>query len=89
MRVGLLLNGTAVVLRPSPAAQTRNAAVRTLFMAVGSHGGKFPRAVWQELFWEQLFPLVQHIHHLSTTSSQEEAAAVELGKERGGSRSPG
>lgn len=80
--------------RPSPAnslllslsscsPQARNAAVRTLFLAVCSHGGKFPSATWHELFWQLLFDLLTTIHRVSATSSREEAAAVELGKERG------
>ncbi|GIL51116.1 hypothetical protein Vafri_7207, partial [Volvox africanus] len=71
-------------LSVDPRPEARNAAVRTLFLAVGSHGGKFPPATWHELFWSLLFDLLLTIHRVSSTSSVEEAAAVELGKEKGG-----
>ncbi|GIL75246.1 hypothetical protein Vretifemale_5026 [Volvox reticuliferus] len=71
-------------LSVDPRPEARNAAVRTLFLAVGSHGGKFPSATWHELFWSLLFDLLLTIHRVSSTSSVEEAAAVELGKEKGG-----
>ncbi|KAG2443720.1 hypothetical protein HXX76_002066 [Chlamydomonas incerta] len=71
-------------LSVDPRPEARNAAVRTLFLAVCSHGGKFPPATWHELFWQLLFELLTTIHRVSATSSREEAAAVELGKERGG-----
>lgn len=64
--------------------QSRNAATRTLFLAVGSHGSKFRRPTWQELWWDTLFPLLRHIHAMTITSSTDEAPSVELGKEKGG-----
>ncbi len=63
--------------------QTRNAATRTLFLSVGSHGSKFPLRTWQDLWWDTLFPLLTHIHSMTLTSSNDEAPSVELGKEKG------
>ncbi|GFR47515.1 hypothetical protein Agub_g9147, partial [Astrephomene gubernaculifera] len=74
------LKALAVDKRP----EARNAAVRTLYLAVCSHGGKFPPATWRELFWSLLFELLCTLHRVSANSSVEEAAAVELGKEKSG-----
>ena len=63
--------------------QVRNSSVRTLFLAAGSHGGKFDGATWREVMWDLLFALVRHIYHMSHTSSCEEVQASELGKEKG------
>ncbi|KAG2500662.1 hypothetical protein HYH03_001428 [Edaphochlamys debaryana] len=71
-------------LSVDPRPEARNAAVRTLYLAVGSHGGKFPLTTWHELFWCLLFELLATIYKQAAASSREEAAAVELGKEKGG-----
>mgnify|MGYP000376112429 CR=1 FL=1 len=55
---------------------------RTLFLAVGSHGSKFGRATWQELWWELLFPLVRHGLRMCMTSSADEAPRDSGGKLR-------
>eukprot|EP00798_Chlamydomonas_sp_ICE-L_P006444 gene6444-3073_t len=64
--------------------EVRNSSVRTLFLAVGSHGSKLPGNTLREVMWEMLFPLVCHIHLLSYTSSCEEVQASELGREKSG-----
>lgn len=61
----------------------RNSGVRTLFLAVGSQAAKFSSMTWRYCLWEILFPLVTYVHVMGDTSSTAEAAAVELGKERG------
>lgn len=61
----------------------RNSGVRTLFLAMGSHGGKFSAATLRECVWDMLLPLVGHCHNLSETSSNEEIGASELGKDKG------
>lgn len=57
--------------------------MRTLFLAVGSQAGRFKLATWRHCLWEILFPLIQYAHVMGDMSSSEEAAAVELGKEKG------
>lgn len=57
--------------------------MRTLFLAVGSQAGRFDAAIWHRCLWAILFPVLQWSHYMGDTSSSEEAAAVELGKEKG------
>jgi len=64
--------------------EVRNSSVRTLFLAVCSNGLKFSDTTWSEVVWDILLPLLRHTHHMSTTSSSEEMAGSELGKEKGG-----
>eukprot|EP00775_Hariotina_reticulata_P011566 gene11566-11710_t len=66
-----------------PRPEVRNSGVRTLFLAVGSQAAKFSPVTWRYCLWEILFPLVAYVHVMADTSSNAEAAAVELGKERG------
>lgn len=63
--------------------QVRNSGIRTLFLAVGSQAGRFSTAVWSHCIWEILQPIVHYSHFMGDSSSPEEAAAVELGKEKG------
>lgn len=63
--------------------QVRNSGVRTLFLAVGGQASLFDANTWAYCLWEVLFPLVTYVHVMGDTSSREEAAAVELGKEKG------
>jgi hypothetical protein len=69
--------------RHHTAPQVRNSGVRTLFLAVGSQAGRFGPTTWRYCLWEVLFPLVTYVHLMGDTSSSAEAAAVELGRERG------
>lgn len=61
----------------------RNSGMRTLFLAVGSQAGRFSADTWHHCLWHILFPLTQYAHVMGDTSSKDEAAAVELGKEKG------
>lgn len=63
--------------------EVRNSAVRTLFLAIGSHASRFSLEAWQFCLWEVMFSLVKYTYEMSSTSSCEEAAAEELGKEKG------
>lgn len=71
------------LLCPPSLLQVRNSGMRTLFLAVGSQAGRFSAATWRHCLWEILFPLVQYAHFMGDMSSSEEAAAVELGREKG------
>lgn len=64
--------------------QVRNSGIRTLFLAIGGQASRFDAATWRYCLWEIMFPLVTYVHVMGDTSSSEEAAAVELGKEKGG-----
>ncbi len=57
--------------------------MRTLFLAVGGQAPRFDPPTWRYCLWEVMFPLIKYVHYMGDTSSSEEAAAVELGKERG------
>lgn len=63
--------------------QVRNSGVRTLFLSIGGQAARFDAAAWRYCLWEILFPLVTYVHVMGDTSSSQEAAAVELGKEKG------
>ena len=52
--------------------EVRNSGVRTLFSVVVSHGGALSPEQWRHCWWSMLFPLLRTVHHMSTTSSQEE-----------------
>ncbi len=67
----------------TPPIQARNSGVRTLFLAVNGQASRFDAATWRYCMWEVLFPLAKFVHYMSDTSSSEEAAAVELGKDKG------
>uniref|UniRef100_A0A7S0NBW2 Mon2 C-terminal domain-containing protein n=1 Tax=Chlamydomonas leiostraca TaxID=1034604 RepID=A0A7S0NBW2_9CHLO len=64
--------------------EVRNSAVRTLFLAMGAHGGKFSAQVLRECVWDMMLPLVASMHHMSETSSNEEVAASVLGTDKSG-----
>jgi C-terminal region of Mon2 protein len=63
--------------------QVRNSGTRTLFLAVSSQAPRLTRQAWRHVLWEMLFPLAAYVHMMADTSSSAEAAAVELGRERG------
>ncbi len=73
------LKGLGLDTRP----EVRNSAVRTLFMAMGSHGAKFPTAPLRECVWDVTLPLIATCHHLSQTSSSTELGPSEIGKDKG------
>eukprot|EP00878_Enallax_costatus_P026153 GHUV01028037.1.p1 GENE.GHUV01028037.1~~GHUV01028037.1.p1 ORF type:complete len:438 (+),score=131.56 GHUV01028037.1:185-1315(+) len=66
-----------------PRPEVRNSGVRTLFLAVGGQAPRFNSSTWRYCLWEVLFPLVTYVYVTGDTSSSQEAAAVELGKEKG------
>jgi hypothetical protein len=59
--------------------EVRNSGVRTLYSVVVSHGSKLSDAQWRQCFWGILFPLLRTVHHMSVTSSREEASPSRTG----------
>jgi hypothetical protein len=70
-------------LPPSLPEQARNSGVRTLFLSINGQAARLDAPAWRYCLWEIVFPLVTYVHVMGDTSSKEEAAAVELGKEKG------
>ncbi|CAI7842737.1 unnamed protein product, partial [Closterium sp. NIES-54] len=44
--------------------EVRNAAMRTLFQTVVSHGAKLPPASWRHCLWDLIFPLIDSVRSL-------------------------
>ncbi|MQM19579.1 hypothetical protein Taro_052586, partial [Colocasia esculenta] len=63
--------------------EVRNAAIRTLFQTLGSHGQKLSRSMWEDCLWNYVFPILDSVDHLASTSSRDEWQGKELGT-RGG-----
>ncbi|CAN1245367.1 Protein MON2 homolog [Linum grandiflorum] len=63
--------------------EVRNAAVRTLFQTLGSHGQKLSRRMWEDCLWNYIFPALDRASHMVATSSKDEWQGKELGT-RGG-----
>ncbi|WCJ43970.1 ARM repeat superfamily protein [Euphorbia peplus] len=63
--------------------EVRNAAVRTLFQTLGSHGNKLSKSMWEECLWNYVFPALDRASHMAATSSKDESQGKELGS-RGG-----
>ncbi|CAL9055746.1 unnamed protein product [Musa banksii] len=63
--------------------EVRNSAIRTLFQTLGSHGQKIPGSMWEDCLWNYVFPILDRVSHLASTSSREEWQGKELGT-RGG-----
>ncbi|KAJ4841109.1 hypothetical protein Tsubulata_003740 [Turnera subulata] len=63
--------------------EVRNAAVRTLFQTLGSHGQKLSKSMWEDCLWKYVFPALDHASHKVATSSKDEWHGKELGT-RGG-----
>ncbi|XP_043815885.1 protein MON2 homolog isoform X2 [Manihot esculenta] len=63
--------------------EVRNAAVRTLFQSLGSHGQKLSKSMWEECLWNYVFPALDRASHMAATSSKDESQGKELGT-RGG-----
>lgn len=62
--------------------EVRNSGVRTLYSVVVSHGSKLSDAQWRQCFWGILFPLLRTVHHMSVTSSREEASPSRTGAQQ-------
>ncbi|KAK9868608.1 hypothetical protein WJX84_001848 [Apatococcus fuscideae] len=77
------LFGALQGLSTDPRPEIRNSGMRTFFTVVVSQGAKLTTPVWDELLWEMMFPLLHTVHHISATSSKEEANPEVLGKLRG------
>ncbi|XP_042398524.1 protein MON2 homolog [Zingiber officinale] len=63
--------------------EVRNSALRTLFQTLGSHGQKISRHMWEECLLNYVFPILDRVSHLASSSSREEWQGKELGT-RGG-----
>eukprot|EP00257_Ricinus_communis_P013104 XP_015570469.1 protein MON2 homolog isoform X2 [Ricinus communis] len=63
--------------------EVRNAAVRTLFQTLGSHGQKLSKSMWEDCLWKYVFPALDRASHMAATSSKDESQGKELGT-RGG-----
>ncbi|KAJ8760664.1 hypothetical protein K2173_017642 [Erythroxylum novogranatense] len=63
--------------------EVRNAAVRTLFQTLGSHGQKLSESMWEDCLWNYVFPALDRASHMAATSSKDEWQGKELGT-RGG-----
>ncbi|CAI5991186.1 unnamed protein product [Closterium sp. NIES-64] len=63
--------------------EVRNAAMRTLFQTVVSHGAKLPPASWRHCLWDLIFPLIDSVRSLAATASRDEAPGMEIGRQGG------
>ncbi|CAI5485480.1 unnamed protein product, partial [Closterium sp. Naga37s-1] len=63
--------------------EVRNAAMRTLFQTVVSHGAKLPPALWRHCLWDLIFPLIDSVRSLAATASRDEAPGTEIGRQGG------
>ncbi|KAJ3696126.1 hypothetical protein LUZ60_001503 [Juncus effusus] len=63
--------------------EVRNSAIRTLFQTLGSHGQKISKSMWEDCLWMYVFPILDCVSHLASTSSKDEWQGKELGT-RGG-----
>ncbi|CAI5535817.1 unnamed protein product, partial [Closterium sp. Naga37s-1] len=63
--------------------EVRNAAMRTLFQTVVSHGAKLPPASWRHCLWDLIFPLIDSVRSLAATASRDEAPGTEIGRQGG------
>ncbi|CAI9102822.1 OLC1v1001167C1 [Oldenlandia corymbosa var. corymbosa] len=63
--------------------EVRNAAVRTLFQILGSHGQKLSESMWENCLWNYVFPTLDRVSHMAATSSRDEWQGKELGTKGG------
>ncbi|KAJ4816243.1 ARM repeat superfamily protein [Rhynchospora pubera] len=63
--------------------EVRNSAIRTLFQTLSSHGQKISRSLWEDCLRTYVFPILDLVSHLASTSSKDEWQGKELGT-RGG-----
>ncbi|CAM0883431.1 unnamed protein product [Alopecurus aequalis] len=63
--------------------EVRNSAVRTLFQTLCTHGQKLSPTMWEDCLWIYVFPMLEHVSHLASTSSKDEWQGKELGTRAG------
>lgn len=63
--------------------EVRNSAVRTLFQTLSIHGQKLSKSMWEDCLWLYVFPMLEHVSHLASTSSRDEWQGKELGTRAG------
>ncbi|KAH9611103.1 hypothetical protein KSS87_001279, partial [Heliosperma pusillum] len=63
--------------------EVRNAAIRTLFQVLGTHGQKLSQGMWEDCLWNYVFPSLDRSSHLAATSSTDEWHGKELGTRDG------
>jgi len=63
--------------------EVRNSAVRTLFQTLSTHGQKLSKSMWEDCLWLYVFPMLEHVSHLASTSSRDEWQGKELGTRAG------
>ncbi|KAK3162088.1 hypothetical protein QOZ80_1BG0085230 [Eleusine coracana subsp. coracana] len=63
--------------------EVRNSAVRTLFQTLSTHGQKLCKSMWEDCLWLYVFPMLEHVSHLASTSSSDEWHGKELGTRAG------
>uniref|UniRef100_A0A0D9V6A9 Mon2 C-terminal domain-containing protein n=1 Tax=Leersia perrieri TaxID=77586 RepID=A0A0D9V6A9_9ORYZ len=63
--------------------EVRNSAVRTLFQTLSTHGQKLSKTMWEDCLWIYVFPMLERVSHLASTSSKDEWQGKELGTRAG------
>lgn len=63
--------------------EIRHSAIRTLFQSIISHGQQLSTAMWEHCIGAVVFPMVDTVRTLASTSSQDEWHGKELGVEGG------
>lgn len=63
--------------------EVRNSAIRTLFQTLSTHGQKLSKSMWEDCLWIYVFPMLEHVSHLASTSSRDEWQGKELGTRAG------
>ncbi|XP_014754709.1 protein MON2 homolog isoform X3 [Brachypodium distachyon] len=63
--------------------EVRNSAVRTLFQTLCTHGQKLSKSMWEDCLWIYVFPMLERVTHLASTSSRDEWQGKELGTRAG------
>ncbi|KAK9735345.1 hypothetical protein RND81_04G200200 [Saponaria officinalis] len=63
--------------------EVRNAAIRTLFQILGTHGQKLSEGMWEDCLWNYIFPSLDRASHMAATSSKDEWHGKELGTRDG------
>ncbi|KAG0558241.1 hypothetical protein KC19_10G013800 [Ceratodon purpureus] len=63
--------------------EIRHSAIRTLFQSMSSHGNQLSTAMWEHCIGTLVFPMVDTVQTLASTSSQDEWHGKELGTEGG------
>lgn len=63
--------------------EVRNTAIDTLFMSISRHGLKLSPAMLEHCLWNLVFPLIDTVRHLASTSSKDEWQGRELGTQGG------